>query len=123
MRTIHFARWVFLDDKTRVAFASNYDGSHEAYMDDFINKVGWGLNLSFSNGVGWPRTAWLLFQGCRHEQRFKRYQRRHQVRTQVWYKAYPGLTLTDMERNHQVRLGFEARSPDDAEVMAWLRLL
>lgn len=123
VRTIHFARWVFLDDKTRVAFASNYDGSHEAYMDDFINKVGWGLNLSFSNGVGWPRTAWLLFQGCRHEQRFKRYQRRHQVRTQVWFKAYPGLTLTDMERNHRVRLGLEARSPRDDEVMAWLRLL
>ena len=33
-------------------FMSNYDGSLESYMDDFINKVGWGLNLSFSHGVG-----------------------------------------------------------------------
>jgi hypothetical protein len=33
-------------------FASNYDGSLESYMDDFINKVAWGLNLVFSNGVG-----------------------------------------------------------------------
>jgi len=40
--TIHFARWVFLDDKKRLFFASNYDGSLDSYMDDFINKVGWG---------------------------------------------------------------------------------
>ena len=42
VQTIHFARWVFLDDKRRLVFVSNYDGSHEAYMDDFINKVGVG---------------------------------------------------------------------------------
>ena len=68
-------------------------------MDDFINKVGWGLNLVFSNGVGWPRTDWLIKGGARREQLFKYYQRRHQVPTQVWYKAYPGLTLVDLERN------------------------
>ena len=37
-------------------------------MDDFINKVGWGLNLLFSNGVGWPRTRWLVHGGARIEQ-------------------------------------------------------
>ena len=56
VKTIHFARWVFIDDKRRVFFASNYDGSLESYMDDFIDKVAWGLNLVFSNGVGYPRT-------------------------------------------------------------------
>ena len=29
-------------------------------MDDFINKVGFGLNVVFSDGVGYPRTRWLL---------------------------------------------------------------
>jgi hypothetical protein len=53
VQTIHFARWVFLDGKQRLLFASNYDGSLESYMDDFINKVGFGLNLAFSNGVGY----------------------------------------------------------------------
>jgi hypothetical protein len=52
VQTIHFARWVFLDDKARIFFASNYDGSHQAYMDDFINKVARGPNQIFSNGVG-----------------------------------------------------------------------
>ena len=62
--------------RPRVLFASNYDGSHESYMDDFINKVAWGLNLIFSNGFGWPRTDWLIKGGARHELRFKYYQRR-----------------------------------------------
>lgn len=123
VRTIHFAHWVFLDDKRRVLFASNYDGSHESYMDDFINKVAWGLNLIFSNGFGWPRTDWLIKGGARHELRFKHYQRRHQLPTQVWYKAYPGLTLADLDRNRRIRAGYERVEMSDAQVLAWLRLL
>ena len=60
VRTIHFARWVFLDSRKRVIFLSNYDGSLESYMDDFINKVGFGLNVVFSNGIGYPSTDWLI---------------------------------------------------------------
>jgi hypothetical protein len=123
VQTIHFARWVFIDDKQRVAFASNYDGSHEAYMDDFINKVGWGLNILFSNGVGWPRTDWLILGGSRRELLFKHYQRRHQLPSQVWYKAYPGLTLTDLERGRRIREGLERTQMSDAEALAWLKLL
>ena len=123
VQTIHFARWVVLDDVTRVYFASNYDGGHEAYMDDFINKVGWGLNLVFSNGVGWPRTSWLLFGGSKKEPDFKRYQRRHQIPTQVWYKAYPGLTLTDLERASRIRDGLSNAADSDASALAWLRLI
>ena len=123
VQTIHFARWVFLDDKTRLVFASSYDGGHQAYMDDFINKVAWGLNLLFSNGVGWPRTRWLILGGARIEQSFKHYQRRHQLPTQVWYKAYPGLALVDLKRNHRIREGLERAAMSDAQALAWLRLL
>lgn len=123
VRSIHFARWVFVDDRKRVMFASSYDGGHEAYMDDFVNKVAWGLNLVFSNGIGWPRTDWLIKRGARHEQRFKRYQRRHQIPTQVWYRACPGLTALDMIRNHRIREGLEKATMSDAEALAWLRLL
>ncbi len=123
VQTIHFARWAFVDGTARVLFASNYDGSHESYMDDFINKVGWGLNLVFSNGFGWPRTDWLVLRGARREMPFKHYQRRHQLPTQVWYKAYPGLTLHDLARNHRIRVGLDASSPSDRDVVAWLKLL
>ncbi len=50
--------------RQRVLFLSNYDGSLESYMDDFINKVGFGLNVVFSNGIGYPRTDWLVLEGA-----------------------------------------------------------
>jgi len=120
IRTIHFARWVFMDDDHRVFFASNYDGSHESYMDDFINKVGCGLNLTFGNAVGYPSTQWLLKGGAEREQVFKYTQRRHQIPTQVWYKAYPGLTATDLARNSRIRKGVEIRQKNDQAIRDWL---
>jgi hypothetical protein len=120
IRTIHFARWVFLDGKKRMIFASNYDGSHESYMDDFINKAGWGLNLAFNCGLGYPRTRWIIKDGIDDELKFKYTQRRHQVPTETWYRAYPGLTVFDLERNTRVRAGFERRAMTDQEVRAWL---
>ena len=123
VQTIHFAFWAFVDDKRRLVFTSNYDGGHEAYMDDFINKVAWGLNLVFSHGVGWPRTRWLVARGARIENKFKHYQRRHQLLTQVWYQAYPGLALGDLKRNQRIREGLERAYVTDAQALAWLQLL
>jgi hypothetical protein len=122
VKTIHFARWVFLDNQQRMLFASNYDGSLESYMDDFINKVAWGLNLVFSNGVGYPRTNWLILQGAKNEQKFKYYIRRHELPTEVWYNAHPGLTALDLERNTRIRQGLEKTSMTDAEIVMWLQL-
>ena len=123
VQTIHFARWVFLDGRKRLFFASNYDGSLESYMDDFINKVAWGINLVFSNGIGYPRSHWLVLDGAKNEQKYKRVLRRHQLPTDVWYKAYPGLTVVDLERNSRIRAGIERSTMTDEEAREWLRLL
>jgi hypothetical protein len=123
IRTIHFARWVFLDRKKRMVFFSNYDGTVESYMDDFINKTGFGLNAVFSNGIGYPRTNWLVLDGCQHEQNYKNFLRRHTLPTQVWYKAYPGLTAIDLERNTRVRHGLESTSMSEQETREWVALL
>ncbi len=120
VQTIHFARWVFLDDKRRMLFASNYDGSLESYMDDFINKVAWGLNLVFSNGAGYPSTRFLLKGGAEHEDKFKRFLRNRQQPTEVWYKAYPGLTAFDLTENHRLRLGLERRPIGARALRHWL---
>ncbi|HEX2528032.1 MAG TPA: hypothetical protein VHL31_17240 [Geminicoccus sp.] len=123
VQTIHFARWVFLDDRRRLFFASNYDGSLESYMDDFINKVAWGINLVFGNGIGFPRVSWLIKGGARFEGKYKRYLRRHQIPTAVWYKAYPDLSVVDLNRNSQIRLGLERQMASEREVREWLSLL
>ena len=123
VRTIHFARWVWIDQKRRLAFMSNYDGSLESYMDDFINKAGFGLNFVFSNGIGYPKTNWLLGEGCKDEQKFKNFLYRHEFYTNVWYNAHPGLTAVDLERNARIRDGLEARSLTPAEADAWAAML
>ncbi len=123
IRTIHFARWVFLDGKQRMVFFSNYDGTVESYMDDFINKTGFGLNAVFSNGIGYPRTNWLVRDGCADEQSYKNFLRRHTLPSQVWYKAYPGVTAIDLERNHRIRKGVTSKLTSDQEARDWVALL
>jgi hypothetical protein len=123
IRTIHFARWVFLDNRERMVFFSNYDGTVESYMDDFINKTGFGLNMVFSNGIGYPRTNWLALDGCQDERKYKDFLRRHTLPSQVWYKAYPGLTAIDLERNSRIREGLDTPSLSEEEACAWVALL
>jgi hypothetical protein len=123
IRSIHFARWVFVAGRERMIFCSNYDGSVESYMDDFINKTGFGLNASFSNGIGYPRTNWLVRDGCIDERNYKEYLRRHTLPSQVWYKAYPGLSAVDLERNTRIRQGLEMSSMTDAQAREWVALL
>jgi hypothetical protein len=122
IRSIHFARWVFVAGTERMIFFSNYDGSVESYMDDFINKTGFGLNASFSNGVGYPRTNWLVTDGCIDERKYKEYLRRHTLPTQVWYKAYPGLSAVDLDRNTRIRQGLES-SLTNEQAREWSALL
>lgn len=123
VRTIHFARWVFLDGKKRILFASNYDGSLESYMDDFINKVGFGLNVVFSNGIGYPTTRWLLGDGAKDEQNFKFFLRRHQIPTDVWYNAHPSMTAVELERNSRIRQGLEEPVLSGDAAREWVQLL
>jgi hypothetical protein len=123
VRTIHFARWVFLDGKKRILFASNYDGSLDSYMDDFINKVFFGLNVVFSNGIGYPTTRWVLAEGALDEQKFKYFLRRHELPTEVWYNSHPGTTAVEMEMNSRIRQGLEAASISEEAARQWVQLL
>jgi hypothetical protein len=76
LNTIHFARWVSLDEGRRLFFSSNYDGSLESYMNDFIDKAAWGLNAIFSNGDGFPTTSYLFCKGITDEKAYKRFLKR-----------------------------------------------
>jgi hypothetical protein len=120
--TIHFARWVFIDDKRRMFFASNYDGSRESYMDDFIDKLARGLNAVGSNGLGYPRTRWLILGGARDAEAFKGFLRVHQLPTPIWYSAYPDLSAANIQNNARIRAGLYGHmTPEQAQ--DWLRRL
>ena len=120
--TIHFARWVMIDDNRRLLFASNYDGSLESYMVDFVDKVAWGLNLVFSNGREYPATRWLVLDGARDEQQFKDFISRRQVITQVWYSGYPHLTAINIANNEKIREGLYG-DMSESEACQWLQRL
>ena len=45
--TVHDMRFVFLDNDTKLLFATAYDGEWDAYIDDFATKIPNALDLLF----------------------------------------------------------------------------
>lgn len=101
--SIHFAHWSLIDGRRRLLFLSNYDGSWQNYLDDFIDRVAFGLTAIWSNTVDFPRTRFLFFEGARDGPRFKAYTRDNQTYTNVWYSAYKQLTVEAIDNNTAIR--------------------
>jgi hypothetical protein len=116
--SIHFARWVLLDDDT-VLFFSNYDGSWEAYLGDFVDKAHFYLTAVWSNTKWFPDTNALVFGGAAKENVFKRWTRTFQVENRIWYSAYKSLTVSDVLRNALVREGATGEMNEE-EARTWL---
>jgi hypothetical protein len=122
LNSLHFAHWVVIDDGRRLLFLTNYDGSWENYLDDFIDKASIGLTAIWSNTLNFPKTKFLVFGGARDERKFKTIARQTQVVTNVWYSAYPNLTVPTIDNNSAIRDGL-ATPPSGAAVEAWLQRL
>ena len=123
--SIHFGRWVISPDRRHLIFLTNFDGSWESYLSDFIDLSASGLTAIWANtdnAVGCPQARWLVTRGARDEPRFKAYARSSQVRTQAWYSAYPDLTVSNIANNMALREGLFA-DLDEPAAEAWLRRL
>ncbi len=110
---IHFARWAVLRDKkgARLLFWSNYDGSLESYLEDFIQRAHEGVTAIWSNTVGFPRSRFLFIDGARDGDRLRRFVQRAQYPVLFWYSAYPDVTLIRIRINALIRRGVaEART-------------
>jgi hypothetical protein len=101
--TIHFASWVLFDNDKRVLFFSNFDGSWQQYLGDFIDKSGWGLTGIFSNTANFPKTKFLFTGGAYDEEHFLAWSRNSEIQTQVWYNAYPNLSIKNINNNSRIR--------------------
>ncbi len=119
--TIHFARWVMLPNSRDVVFFSNYGGSWESYLEDFITKAHEGLTAVWSNTVGFPRTENLFQKGATDGERFKRFARRSMSATPFWFSAYPTLTTDNVRANAAIRAGLAAAMTNE-EATVWLEL-
>src|SRR5215467_14040877 len=52
--TLHDMRFVFLDNDTKLLFATAYDGDWDSYIADFSTKIPDGLDALFSTLEGYP---------------------------------------------------------------------
>jgi hypothetical protein len=131
---IHFARWVILRDhrdrrarngeprRHRLLFFSNYDGSWESYLGEFIDRAAYGLTAVWSNTRGFPATEHLACAGARDEEAFKQWAREHQIPTQVWWTGAPDSTVRNIRDDIWIRRRLDRGLSDD-EVATWLRRL
>ena len=101
--TIHFARWVMVNNSKRMLFFSNFDGSWTQYLGDFIDKSGWGLTGIFSNTVNFPRAFMLVFKGAYDEQKFLAWARYTQIQTQIWYTDDTSQSIKNVNNNTKIR--------------------
>jgi len=118
--SIHFAHWSLIDRGRRMLFVSNFDGSWENYLDDFIDKASTGLTAIWTNTVGFPVTNWLVKDGARDGSRFKANARAKQTKTNVWYSAYKPLTVQTIDNNSYIREDLFT-SLDESATRNWLR--
>jgi hypothetical protein len=100
LATIHFARWVIIDNGNNVLFESNFDGSWENYIDDFVDHASLGMNVIWGNCIGYPRG------GSKDIESFKSYIRANQTPAQLFYSAYKDSTvrniLTDLSLSKKI---------------------
>jgi len=125
--TIHFGRWFVIRHPERreryLVFESNWDFSWESYLDDFTDQkaVRMALNLIWRHTVGYPRVGFLLDGGCNDAAPFLDWVRRHQIRTHVWYSAYPSLDLRTILENEFRRDGLLEEPREKEREQEWLR--
>ena len=90
--TVHDMRFVFLDNDTKLLFATAYDGDWDAYIDDFATRIPDYLDVLNAGWEGWP--------GIRSPQA-KDYLAKHQVTAEGWYVAND-LTVAETRRLERV---------------------
>jgi hypothetical protein len=96
--TLHDMRFVFIDNDTKLLFATAYDGEWDAYIDDFVTKIPNSMDLIFCNLEGWPGI---------HDPSIKDWLVKNQVSAEAWYVANPNLTVAETRRLERVGKALE----------------
>ena len=91
--SVHDMRYVFLDNDTRLLFATTYDGEWDPYVDDFAAQIPDELDVVFCNCDGWPGVG---------SPAVKDYIAKYQVTARAWYVATPNLTVKDIKKLERI---------------------
>ena len=91
--TVHDMRFVFLDNDTKLLFATAYDDQWDPYIDDFATKIPDEMDVVFSACEGWPGI---------HSPDVKDWIVKHQIPAEGWFVAHPDLTVAETGRRKRV---------------------
>jgi hypothetical protein len=119
MRTIHFAHWALVSNGGRLMFHSNFDGSWESYLDDFIEKAHGGLTFAWTSGVGFPPTTNMFQQGATNGRVFKAWGRHSMVESLFWFSAYREYSVNQIERQARIANGLCQPALTEQEAATW----
>ena len=101
--TIHFARWVIVNNGSNLLFVSEFDGSWQDYLRDFTRETPGGLDAIWGNCDDYPAGGAADFEA------FSAYVSAHELHTNLFYAAYPDLTvkaILKQQRAYQRGLDF-----------------
>ncbi|MFE1546052.1 hypothetical protein [Streptomyces sp. NPDC058718] len=87
--TLHNMRFVFLDNDTKLLFATAFDGEWDPYIDDFATKIPEFMDYLFTNVEGWPGIT---------SPDVKDFIVKYQVPAEAWFVAHPNLTVAEGHR-------------------------
>src|SRR5262245_60479140 len=96
--TVHDMRFVFLDNDTKLLFATAYDGDWDSYIADFATKIPDALDALFSVLEGYPGM---------HSPAVGEWIANHQITANAWYVASPNLTVAETRRLEKVGAAVE----------------
>jgi len=120
--TVHFARWIIVNEGRQMIFLSNFDGNSESYLRDFINIAGKQLSLMFCHTVGYPKTRLMVFGGADDANGFMKWARKFHTISNVWYSANKEVSVKNIFNNSKIRDGLYGQMTDE-EAAHWLSLL
>jgi hypothetical protein len=120
--TVHFARWLIINDGRQMLFLSNYDGNSENYLRDFINIAAKQLTLMFCHTQGYPKTRLMIFGGAKDAEGFMAWARYKQIITNVWYSANKEVSVDNVYKNSKIREGLYG-SMTEVAAQKWLSII
>jgi hypothetical protein len=121
INTIHCARFLLIEDGRRLIFMSDYDGSWDRYLNDFLSVGSVAVVPIFTNVIGCPPTQSLFGTTPGFGERFLTFTREKQTPVHLWYTAWPSLSLRNRIANSKLREGLFIDSMSEAAALAWLQ--
>jgi hypothetical protein len=88
--TVHDMRFVFVDNDTKLLFATAYDGDFDPYIEDFAAKIPNAMDLWLCNCEGYP--------GMRNPAAAADWIAQHQIAAEAWYVNSPNLTAAETRK-------------------------